>query len=138
MWNPCIPKNLPVVRRHPNIVLLMSHFFPRLVLVRGQPQRALGGIRRYCWCHIDALQGPGGHISVNIHYQNPKKMWGVDLTDTLLSIFKGGKGSRVGREQLCRHNDFLAANEEGQAIKTAETLCQHHYLALSEMINELK
>ena len=46
-------------------------FFPRLALVRGQPQTACGGIRRYCRCHIDALQGPGGHVSVNIHYQNP-------------------------------------------------------------------
>lgn len=46
-------------------------FFPRLALVRGQPQTVCGGIRRYCWCQIDALQGPGGHVSVNIHYQNP-------------------------------------------------------------------
>lgn len=46
-------------------------FFPCLALVRGQPQTACGGIRRYCRCHIDALQGPGGHVSVNIHYQNP-------------------------------------------------------------------
>lgn len=50
----------------------MSHFFPRrLAPVRGQPQTARGGITRYCRCHIDALQGPGGHVSVNIHYQNP-------------------------------------------------------------------
>lgn len=54
-----------------NTVLLMSHFFPCLVVVRGQPQTACCGIGRYCRCHIDALQGPGGHVSVNIHYQNP-------------------------------------------------------------------
>lgn len=46
-------------------------FSLRLALVRGQPQTVCGGIRRYCWCQIDALQGPGGHVSVNIHYQNP-------------------------------------------------------------------
>lgn len=71
MCSLCILNNLPMVWKHPNIVLLMSHFFPRLALVRGQPQTACGGIGRYCQCHIDALQGPGGHVSVNIHYQNP-------------------------------------------------------------------
>lgn len=44
---------------------------------------------------------------------------------------------RVG-EQLCSRDDFLVANEEGQAIKSGRAACQCHYLALSEMINELK
>lgn len=41
-------------------------------------------------------------------------------------------------EQLCSRNDFRVANEEGQAIKSGRAPCQCHYLALSEMINELK
>lgn len=112
-------------------------FFSLLALVRGQPQTACGGIGRYFLCHIDASQGPGGHRSVNIHYQNPQKMLGVDITSGLRSIFRG-RGSCDGTKQLCSHNDFLVANEEGQAIKTGWALCQHHYLMLSEMINELK
>lgn len=64
-------------------------------------------------------------------------MRGVDLTNSLRFIFRG-KGSCDGREQLCSRNDFLVANEEGQAIKTGWAPCQHHYLTLSEMINELK
>lgn len=64
-------------------------------------------------------------------------MWGVDLTNSLRCIFRG-KGSCDGREQLCGCNDFLVANEEGQAIKTGRALCQYYYLMLSEMINELK
>lgn len=45
---------------------------------------------------------------------------------------------RRGGGQLCSCNDFLVANEEGQAIKSGRAPCQRHYLALSEMINELK
>lgn len=61
------------VRRGPNIPTsyYWCPIFSRLALVRGQPQTACSGIRRYCPCHSDALRGPGGHVSVNIHYQNP-------------------------------------------------------------------
>lgn len=64
-------------------------------------------------------------------------MWGVDLTHSLWFIFRG-KGSCGGGGQLCSRNHFRVANEEGQAIKTGRAWCQHHYLTLSEMINELK
>lgn len=64
-------------------------------------------------------------------------MWGVDLTNSLRCIFRG-EGLRDGREQSCICNDFLVANEEGQAIKTGRALRQHHYPTLSEMINELQ
>lgn len=64
-------------------------------------------------------------------------MWDVELANSLRCIFRG-KGSCNGRKQLCSRNDFAVANEEGHAIKTGQALCQHHYLTLSEMINELK
>lgn len=75
-------------------------------------------------CHIDALQGPGGHVSVNIHYQNPWKMWDVDLTDEFMELLWGETGAVLSHKdrEPYRRNDFLIASEEGQAIRTGQTL----------------
>lgn len=87
-----------------------------LALVRGQPQAACSGIRCYCSCHIDALLNTEGHVSVNIHYQNPEKnVW--RWPHQQFTLYLRGKGSWKGRGQLCSSDDSLLANEEGQAIK---------------------
>lgn len=65
-------------------------------------------------------------------------MWRVDLTRSLQCMLRGKEGQAVAPEQLCSRNDFLVANEEGQAIKSSRAGCQHHYVTLSEMINEPK
>lgn len=55
-------------------VLLTGCFFPpsACATVRGQAEMECAGIRCYCPADSDALPHSGGHVSVNMHYQNPK------------------------------------------------------------------
>lgn len=140
MCSLCILNNLPMVWKHPNIVLLMSHFFPPLF---GSSQRSTSNSMRWNqallsvshWCITRPRRSCLCKHTLSRAMEDVR-CW-PHLTNSLWCIFRG-EGLCDGRDRLCSHNDFLVANEEGQAIKSGRPLRQHHYLTLSQMINELK
>lgn len=122
--------------KHPNIVLLMSNFFPfgscqRSTSNSMQWNQALLSMSQWCIARPRRSRLCKHTLSKPIEDEArwPHQQFTVNW---------GGGGRVMLGEQLCSRNDFLVANEEGQAIKSGRAPCQCHYLALSGMINELK